>query len=48
MPLSPEAQARQQIDALLVPIDWILQDVTAVNVSLGPHRLTSQFRRYEL
>ena len=36
MPLTPEALARQQIDAQLVAAGWIIQDVKAVNLSAGP------------
>lgn len=36
MPPTPEAQARQQIDAQLVAAGWLIQDVKAVNLSAGP------------
>lgn len=36
MSLTPEALARQQIDAQLVAAGWTIQDVKAVNLSAGP------------
>ena len=33
--MTPEAEARQQIDAQLVAAGWIVQDYKAVNLSAG-------------
>src|SRR5678815_5663780 len=34
-PLTPEQQARQQIDAMLVASGWIIQDYKALNLGAG-------------
>lgn len=36
MRISPEAQARQQLDAMLARAGWIVQDRHAVNLYTGP------------
>jgi type I restriction enzyme R subunit len=34
--MTPEAKARQQIDAMLVAAGWTIQDYKALNLSAGP------------
>lgn len=44
MPLTPEQQAREQIDAALLAAGWLIQDRAEMNLSAGPGVAVREFK----